>query len=287
MSVYHRPATLRDAVEMLGNHPDLVIVAGATDLYPALTQRAAWGDPRLPDVLDISAIAELSGIQDRGDYWWIGAATTWQEIANSELPPMFDGLKSAAREIGGVQIQSRGTIGGNIVTASPAGDSIPCLLALDADVEIAGGVLFRVPLQKFIVGYRKTALGAGEIVTGVRIPKAGGRGYFSKLGARRYLVISIAMVSGVFDIDASGVIRSARIAAGACSATAQRLPALEMDLSGRIAAPEIVHRSHFAALAPIDDVRASGAYRLEAAQALVKDMIAGVAREARTRRPVA
>lgn len=276
MSAYHRPTTLQEAVAIYGANPELVVVAGATDVYPALTQRAAWGDPRRPDVLDISGIAEIRGIRDRGDHWWIGAATTWQEIADADLPPLFDGLKAAAREIGGVQIQARGTIGGNIVTASPAGDSIPCLLALDADVEVASGVLFRVPLEKFVTGYRATALGAGEIVAGLRITKSGGHGAFAKLGARRYLVISIAMVAGVFDLDDRGIIRSARIAVGACSAIAQRLPALEAALAGRRPDARLVRPEHFDHLTPLDDVRASADYRRAAALKLTTDLVSGL-----------
>jgi CO/xanthine dehydrogenase FAD-binding subunit len=282
MTHYLQPERLVDAARMLSDDPSLLIVAGATDVYPALTSRVGWGGAKtLPPILDLSRVAELRGIEDRGDHWRIGAMTTWTDIVKADLPQLFDGLKAAAREIGGVQIQNRGTIAGNLCTASPAGDSIPCLLALDAEVECVGGVAFRVPLDKFITGYRKSALAEGEFVTGVRIPKRAGRGHFLKLGARRYLVISIAMVAGVFDVADDGRVVQARLAVGACAPVAQRLPRLEARMVGeRIGSirPEADDLAH---LAPIDDVRASGAYRKAAALQLVADLIDHAARTGR------
>lgn len=280
--MYHRPTTLTDALALADSEPDLTIVAGATDVYPAWTSAIAKGaaKPRGP-VLDISRVVELYGIADRGDHWWLGATTTWSEIATADLPPLFNGLRAAAREIGGIQVQNRGTIGGNLCTASPAGDSIPCLLSLDAEVECAGTAQGRMPLAQFLMGYRRTAIGRG-IVTGVRIPKRAGAGHFLKHGARRYLVISIAMVAGTFDIDPrDGLIRSARIAVGACSPVAQRLPRLEARLVGRRIGDVQPEPDDIAGLAPIDDVRASGAYRLAAAQDLVCDLLARAASHAR------
>lgn len=274
MSDYFRPAILPDALALLSRRDDLIVLAGGTDLYPERTSRAAWGNPVRQNIVDISAIDELRGIVDRGDYWWIGALVTWSDIIRADLPPIFDGLKSAAREIGGLQIQNRGTIAGNICTASPAGDSIPCLLALDAQIELASAALRCVDAAVFFTGYRKTALASGELVTGVRIPKQRGRSSFRKLGTRRYLVISIVMVSVVIDIDDRGCVRSARIAVGACSATAQRLPTLETALVGNPLSADHVSPQHFAHLSPIDDLRASANYRRHAACQLTRDTIA-------------
>ncbi len=288
---YFRPDTLDEAVALLSGRPDLCVLAGATDVYPAKTQRAGWGHMSHADILDISGIARLRGIEDRGTHWWIGATTTWSDIVAAALPPILDGLKAAAREIGGIQIQNRGTIAGNICTASPAGDSIPCLLALDAEVEvlwsraeaqIADGSPSQVPMASFFTGYRKTVVSGGAgLVTGIRIPKQQGHGAFLKLGARRYLVISITMVSGVFDVAADGTVRSARIAVGACSAVAQRLPALEAELIGKRPEAALIGAEHLAHLSPIDDVRASAAYRRAAALQLVRDLIAGIAQRDR------
>lgn len=280
MVAYFQPSSLRDALAILRGQ-DVTVLAGGTDVYPAKTTRAGWGETRHRDVLDISRIPDLRGIEDRGDHWWIGALTTWSELIKAELPPLFDGLKAAAREVGGVQIQNRGTIAGNCCTASPAGDGIPCLLALEAEMECVGGTVFRVPLSDFLIGYRTTAVtDCGELVTGMRIPKRAGRGHFAKLGARRYLVISIAMAAAVIETDDSGRVLSAAIAIGACSAVAQRLPALEAALLGRRLDAELVRAEHFAHLKPIDDVRAGADYRRAAALQLVRDLIAEAAANA-------
>jgi xanthine dehydrogenase small subunit len=277
MSAYHRPATLDEALKVLfGTRAPLTVLAGGTDIYPARTARLAWGALEPVDILDLSAIKDLRGIKDCGDYWWIGALTTWSDIIAADLPPLFDCLKSAARDIGGVQIQNRGTIGGNICTASPAGDAIPCLMALDAEIECIDATPFRVPIDRFYTGYRTTILD-GEIVTGVRIPKQPGRSVFRKLGARRYLVISIAMVAVVIDTSADGRITHARCAVGACSATAQRLPLLEAALIGRACDPALALPEHFASLTPIDDIRATAAYRREVALTLTRDCLSELA----------
>src|SRR3712207_5977704 len=109
---YHRPTSLDDALA-IRRSADVTILAGGTDVYPAFVGRRAWGDPTHKDFLDISGIAELKGIEDRGDCIRVGALATWTELVRTELPPLFDGLKRAAREVGGAQVQNRGTIVGN------------------------------------------------------------------------------------------------------------------------------------------------------------------------------
>src|SRR4051812_6910387 len=136
MVAYHRPTTLDEALAIRVAGP-VVVLAGGTDVYPAKVARAGWGDMRHADILDISAVPGLRGIAEEAAAWRIGALTTWTDIVRADLPPQFDGLKLAAHEIGGVQIQNRGTLAGNICTASPAGDGAPNLLALDASVELA------------------------------------------------------------------------------------------------------------------------------------------------------
>jgi CO/xanthine dehydrogenase FAD-binding subunit len=273
MAAYHQPDTLAAALRIAAQN-NVVVLAGGTDVYPAKTARAGWGQMHHADILDISKLPGLRGIEDRGCHWWIGALTTWTDLVAAELPPLFDGLKAAARDVGGIQIQNRGTLVGNCCTASPAGDGIPSLLALDAEFEICGGVAFRVPAVAFFTGYRRTAItDCGELVTGIRIPKQPGQGHFLKLGARRYLVISIAMVAGVVDAGPDGVIRSAKIAVGACSAVALRLPKLEARLVGLRPDQVVVTTDDLADLAPIDDIRASGAYRRAAALQLLSDLL--------------
>jgi CO/xanthine dehydrogenase FAD-binding subunit len=252
-----------------------MVLAGGTDLYPARV-----GRPIEEDVLDVGGIAELRGIDEDDRGWRLGAATTWSELVEAALPPLFDGLKQAAREIGGRQIQNAGTIGGNLCNASPAADGTPCLLALGAEVEIAGAAPRRLPVGDFVTGPRRTALAPGELVTAIRVPRPSGatRSAFLKLGARRYLVISIAMAAATLEV-ADGRVVAARVAVGACSPVARRLPALEAALVGapcdELAAR--VEAAHLAPLSPIDDVRGSAAYRRDVVATLLGRLLAGFA----------
>lgn len=279
MTAYHRPRSLEDALAIRAATGAMPL-AGGTDIHPLRTARAAWGEPWTAPILDLSAVPELDGITEAADGWRIGARTTWTTIAEAKLPPIFDGLRAAAREVGGRQVQNRGTIAGNLVTASPAGDGIPNLLALDAVVECASTAgTRRLPVADFVTGYRATALAPGEIVTALHIPRDdAARGAFVKLGARRYLVISIAMAAAVIRCDGARIVE-ARVAVGACSPVAQRLPALEAALRGvaLAKAAQVPDPSHLAPLAPIADVRASAAYRSDAALALLRDLLAGYA----------
>lgn len=266
---YLRPERMSVALAALADMP-WTILAGGTDFYPARV-----GRPLDEDVLDITAIAELRGIRREGAGWRIPALVTWTEIAEDEgLPPLFDGLKEAARAIGGVQIQNAGTLCGNICNASPAADGVPNLLALDAEVELVSkrGAR-RLPLDAFITGNRATSRAGDELVGAVIIPDPGPAcSAFLKLGTRKYLVISIVMAAIVLAVEKNRV-AAARIAIGACSAVARRLPALEAALAGRALSPalaEIAEAAHLAPLAPIDDVRGTAAYRREAALTLIR-----------------
>jgi N-methylhydantoinase B len=287
MTAYFRPVTLEEALAIRAGR-EVEIIAGGTDVYPNKTTRAGWGMAH-KDVLDVTAVPGLRRIEEVAGQWRIGALVTWTDVIRAGLPPLFEGLSAAAREIGGQQIQNRATLVGNLCTASPAGDGIPNLLALEAEVEIASLRGTRIePLESFLDGYRHTTCGADEIVTALRIPKrsAGARGAFLKLGARRYLVISIAMAAAVVDVDPTGVIGHARLVVGACSPVARRLRALEERLLGHPLTPALsalVQGDDLAELAPLDDARASAAYRLAAAETLIRDLLAGfgAARERR------
>jgi len=272
LPAYLRPTSQSEALAALAQGR-LTVLAGGTDYYPARV-----GRPIDDDILDISAIPGLRGIRDGGDHWRIGATTTWSELAEAALPPCFDGLKAAAHEVGGVQIQNAGTLGGNLCNASPAADGVPPLLALDARIEIADAAGSKnMALADFILGNRKTALQPGQLLTAVLVPKPAhaARSHFLKLGAREYLVVSIAMVAATLELEA-GQVRAARIAVGACSPVAQRLPLAEAVLAGKPCDAHLggsVRAEHMAALAPIDDVRASGEYRMEAALTLVRRVL--------------
>jgi CO/xanthine dehydrogenase FAD-binding subunit len=274
MGSYLRPERLQEALDALAR--PLTVLAGGTDFYPARVGRAID-----EDILDISGIAALRGLEGSALGWRIGALTTWGDVVAAELPPLFDGLKQAAREVGGRQIQNAGTIAGNICNASPAADGIPPLLALDARVQLASRTSTRsLPLADFVTGNRRTALAPGELLVAIDVPqpRAAARSAFLKLGARRYLVISIAMAAATLEIDGDGRVAAARVAVGACSAAARRLPALEAALVG--ASPqdglgERVLAAHLAPLQPIDDIRGSAAYRIDAVMTLLRRLLDG------------
>lgn len=261
---FERPDTLQTALDAL-KEPSFKIIAGGTDVFPAAQQG------QLPRAfLDVTRIAGLRGIARERGMIRIGAASTWTDIINADLPSAFAGLKEAAREVGSVQIQNAGTLAGNICNASPAADGVPPLLALDAQVELASaGRGTRVlELSEFISGVRKTRLAADEMVTALLVPDPPAHmgSAFEKLGSRRYLVISICMTAANIALDRTGRIEQARVAVGSCSAIAQRLSALEADLIGQLPRDVSVTQDHLSALSPINDVRGSGAYRLDAVQ---------------------
>ncbi len=267
--MYSRPKTLDGAVHVLAQDGGQIL-SGGTDFFPAL------GDRPAPDrVIDISGLTEIIGIRVEPDHIRIGGLTTWSQLIATPLPRCFDGLKSAAREIGGIQIQNRGTVAGNLCNASPAADGVPPLLALDAEVELVSGAgTRRVRLADFIVGNRKTVRRPDEILANVIVPRRldDATSAFLKLGARRYLVISIAMVAAVVKMDEAGRVAETRVAVGSCSAAARRLTALEHALVGvpaRTGLGEGVLPEHLAQLSPIDDVRATANYRSDAALTLV------------------
>lgn len=288
MTVSHReralaylvPGTLDEALALLRDRRP-VVVAGCTDVLPSRRQ----GD-RPGDMLDVARLPELRGIGQGPEGWRIGAATTWAEIAGAALPPAFDALRQAAAEIGAIQIQNAATVAGNLCNASPAADGVPPLLVLEAEVELASAAgRRRLALSDFITGVRRTARAADELVVALHLPHppedAGGA--FVKLGTRTSLVISIAMVAAVVRVE-RGRIAGARLAVGACSPVARRLPEWEAELSGRgldEAAGLRPDPAHLSGLAPIDDVRATAAYRIEAVRELCRRAVAQATLSAR------
>jgi CO/xanthine dehydrogenase FAD-binding subunit len=267
--LYLRPKTLDEAVVQL-KIPGIQVLSGGTDFYPALGDRIAQ-----QPVMDISGLAELRGVSCDANYIRIGGLTTWSDVIQTPLPRCFEALKGAAREVGSVQIQNRGTVAGNLCNASPAADGVPPLLALDAEVELASNAgARRMPLADFIVGNRTTQRRQDELLTAVWVPRTleRARSTFLKLGARRYLVISISMVAVVILVDA-GKVAAARVAVGSCSVVARRLTSLERELVGASARDGLGARvtpDHLAPLSPIDDVRASAEYRRDASLTLVR-----------------
>lgn len=291
MGIYLRPESLDEALAALADPAlsrpadpldRLTPLAGGTDFYPARAGAQAWGRPAPRNVLDLSGIAALKGIDRGADGVRIGAGVTWTRMLEAGLPPAFRCLELAGREVGGVQVQNRGTIAGNLCNASPAADGAPPLLALDAEVETASVRGRRtLPLLAFVLGNRRTALEPDELVVAVRVPPQpdGLSTTFLKLGARAYLVISIVMVAAGLAVGPDGRIAAARVAVGACSAAAVRLRELEAALVGLspAEAAEAAGPAHLAPLSPIDDVRASAAYRRDAALVLVRRALAELA----------
>ena len=273
---YFRPRDLASALDWLATN-DARVAAGCTDLL------ASTDAQRLPgNVLDLTAVEGLRGISRTDGYWRFGATTTWTDVINADLPPAFDSVKLAAREVGSQQIQHAGTLAGNLCNASPAADGMPCWLTLDAQVELVSKTgTRRLPVGSFVTGPRKTDLARDEIVSAILVPynSAGGRSSFLKLGARKYLVISIAMVAVRLQED-GGVVVDSAISVGSCSAVATRLTALEEALTGQplnaIELPAfnaLIER----AIDPIHDIRSDANGRVHAAGELVRRCIASLA----------
>ncbi len=279
---YFMPDSLPDALAAVAGGAR--VVAGGTDFFPGLGE----GLPH-DDLVDLTRVAELRGIGRLDNGWRIGAVTPWAEIARADLPPGFDALRQAARRVGAVQVQNAGTIGGNLVNASPAADGVPPLLVLGAQVELASrNATRRMALADFLTGPRQTALAPDELLLSVHLPDPPrAASAFVKLGSRAHLVISFAMVAVLIEARA-GRVRAARVAVGACSPVACRMPALEAALADRPLAdlgapdllPDLAGAEYLVPLAPIDDIRADRAYRIEAARWLIADALRQAAEKA-------
>ena len=278
--MFLRPRTLQDALEALASTGG-VILAGGTDIFPALGDRPLSGT-----VIDISGLEELRGIAIGEQEIVIGGRTTWSDIVSANLPRGFDGLKAAAREVGSVQIQNQATVAGNICNASPAADGVAALLALDAGLTLTSMAASReLPLAEFILGNRHTAKRPDEILASIRIPRRleDAASVFFKLGSRRYLVISIVMVAANLVTDEQGRIREALIVVGSCAPRSVRLPELERALIGRSIGDDFrgaIAAEHLAPLSPIDDVRGTATYRSDAALTLLQRAVAACAEKA-------
>ena len=270
---YYRPDNLNDGLVALSEN-SWTLLAGGTDFYPARV-----GKNINEKIMDLTGIKELRSIRETDDQIYIGALTTWTDIVNAKLPRAFEGLRKASKTIGGVQTQNAGTICGNICNASPAADSVPNLMALDAKVQLMSVKETRMlPVEEFIQGNRKTARKSDEFVTGIIIPHPGmdARGNFEKLGSRAFLVISIAMVGVVTELNESEEIENLNVAVGACSAVSQRLHLLEKEVKGQKLKDLEFKPLLFETLEPIDDVRGTAAYRSSVIPELVLRSVKGV-----------
>ncbi len=258
----HRAHTLAEALAQRAAHPQATVLAGGTDLMVSLE----LGTVKPTAVIDLWACRELRGIT--GDGRTVGALTTWTDIArNAALP---DALRACARTVGAPQIQNRGTVGGNIVNASPAGDSLPMWLALDADFELASvrGTR-RVAADDFWLGYRKTALAPDELLVHLHLhPHADDRLHYRKVGTRMAQSISKVVLGGRLRV-ADGIVTEARVALGSVAPTPIRARHVEAALVGRpidAAAADAVIDD----IAPIDDIRSTAEYRRTVARNVIR-----------------
>ena len=268
----HRPDSLSEALELRAGHPEALAMAGGTDLMVDLNFDRA----RPPAVLDLTRIPELCewSLQD-GDVR-VGAGVTYTRIM-TELADQLPGLAVASRTVGSLQIRNRGTVGGNLATASPAGDALPPLYTADAVVELAStrGTR-RVPVAELITGPKRTALAADELIAGFTLPAATGPQEFAKVGTRNAMVISVCAVSlALWPVE-----RRVAICIGSAGPTpiaataAAAFIAGELDWDG-LRRPSDAALARFGELAgaaaqPIDDVRGTADYRRHAVGVLAR-----------------
>jgi len=259
----HSPTTLAEAYGLLSERGALKIIAGGTDLMVLMNAHMLDAS----EFLDIWRMDELRGIEDQGDALRIGALTTYTQLIKSELIQKHaPSLIAASRTIGAIQIQNRGTIGGNVVNASPAGDSLPVLAAYDAEVELGGARgTRRVPFNQFYTGYRRTVLEPDELVLAVRLPKLkqGEGDFFWKVGTRRAQAISKTVMAVRARIE-DRRIDSISIAVGSVAPTVVRAFGTEKLLTGSVVdktlikqAGEMIARE----ITPITDLRSTERYR--------------------------
>jgi CO/xanthine dehydrogenase FAD-binding subunit len=245
-----RPASLREALAMLRDEP-LTPLAGCTDVYVNLQ----FGTVTERRFIDLWPLADLRAIVSDGRTLRIGALATFSAIiAARAVQTRVPMLVAAAREIGGRQIQNRGTLGGNIANASPAGDSLPVLAAADATIVLQSAEAERrVPFTAFYTGYRATVKRPDEIITAIEIPPIEGKQYWRKVGTRRAQAISKVMIAGVRGPDI-------RVALGSVAPTVRRLRDTEAMLAtgARMAEAQATLRRE---IAPIDDLRSTRQYR--------------------------
>jgi xanthine dehydrogenase small subunit len=275
VTVALRPRSLDEAVRHLQDDPALVPTAGCTDLMV----RGPEALHRMDRVIDLLGVPELRGIREVDGGLEIGATTSFSEIRSSAaMRAAFPILAEAAALVGGWQIQNRATLGGNMANASPAGDSLPALLALDAVVVAAGaGGLREIPYAGFHAGYRRTALQPGEIVVRVRLPwlPAGSVQAFRKVGTREAQAISKVVVALAGRVE-DGRIADLRLAAGSVAATPVRLRAAEDAVRGLPPSPEtadLAGREAAREITPIDDVRSTADYRRFALKRVVRRLM--------------
>jgi CO/xanthine dehydrogenase FAD-binding subunit len=260
-----KPACLEELFYQLERHPEALAMAGGTDLLIRLRNEPAPDDRPL---LLLENVVELQGISDTKKEISIGAATTLRRLINDPLIGQHAPLLiRAARTIGGPAVRNMATIGGNISTASPAGDSLPPLFLLGANVELASRQGKRqLPIGEFVAGPGKTLLHNREIITRILLPHAEDFPCqtFEKVGLRRSLAVAVTSFAGMLRLSGDGMVEEARFAWGSVAPTVVRFPELEAKLAGsRLDRDSIRNAAQFIrqGVTPIDDIRATAGYR--------------------------
>jgi CO/xanthine dehydrogenase FAD-binding subunit len=264
---YARPASLSEALQIKSDRPEAVPVAGGTDVMVEVN----FGRRRPPLLLDLSRIEELKGWEASGDEIRVGAAVTYSEVCR-ELARVAPALALASRTVGSPQIRNRGTIGGNLGSASPAGDALPPLLATRATVELASpGERRQVPIAEFFTGPKRNTLRQDELIVSVRFPAARGAQQFAKIGPRNAMVIAVASFAIALWPDS----RSVGTGLGSVAPTprqareAETFLGYELTSTGfwehphKLPTPVIEKFAQLVAMAadPIDDIRGTAVYR--------------------------
>jgi len=269
MTAYLRPRDLDEALAARAAHPDWMVLAGGTDLMVNANHR-----PVPVGLIDLWRLHAIGFVRVADDAIAIGAGTTWHDVErHPAIRERLAPLAAAAREIGALQIQARATLGGNVGTSSPVGDSLPVLLALDAELEVASvRGQRRVPYHAWCTGYRTTQLAADELIVCAHIPVPGPttRTAWRKIGTRRAQSISKVMGAAAITLDGDVVI-AARVALGAVAERPIRIAAVEAAVRGQplAAAADAARAAMRTAIQPIDDVRSTASYRREVAENLV------------------
>lgn len=265
---------------MKAERPEALLLAGGTDVMVELN----FGRLRPPAIIDLTRVGELASWRQENGHVVLGAGVTYASIVREM--PAFTPLVQASRSVGSPQIRNRGTVGGNLGTASPAGDALPVLAAYDADVVLRSRARGErsLPWNAFMTGPKKTALAPDELIIGARWPRRRGPGSFSKIGTRNAMVIAIAGLCLVIDEEG----RRVSVALGSVGPTIIRATQAEEQMAAAMGAAgswqdpsvtlpdQLIHEFGelvASAAKPLDDVRGTAAYRLHACRVLARRAI--------------
>jgi CO/xanthine dehydrogenase FAD-binding subunit len=274
------PHSLDEALAMKGDRPEATPIAGGTDLMVDLN----FGRRRPVAMVDLSRVPELASWREQDGHVFLGAGLTYATIVKEM--PAFKPLVQASRSVGSPQIRNRGTVGGNLGTASPAGDALPVLAAYDAEVVVRSRARGErsMPWHAFLTGPKKTALAADELILGARWPRRRGPGSFSKIGTRNAMVIAVAGLCLVIDEDGHRV----NVALGSVGPTILRATEAEQQIAAAMQStaawedPSVTLTDQVidefaelvaAAAQPLDDVRGTAAYRRHGCRVLARRAI--------------